>query len=432
MPPRVSIAEDGVSLRRGGKPYFYLADTVWSVFSNATLEEWEQYLDARQAQGFNAVQISILPILHDSSASTIGVDPFEAREDGSWDFARINSVFFERAARMARMASERGFVPCLVVLWGNYAPGTWMSRLSNDSHVMPMETVRPYAEHVARTFKPYAPVYFISGDTNFEGEAAAAHYLEALSGIKAVDPEALASLHMNGGTYEIPPLLACDPRLDFYVYQSSHDPASQAGAYELPGKFLEKTLKKPVLNAEPCYEGIGHSGKYGRFQAFDIRKAFWWSVLSGASAGFAYGAHGLWSWHRKGVAFNSEDYYLTPFVWSEALRLEGASDVSLGAWLVGRYDLVGIPAAQDLLADDCPAVRVAARPDGSGIYAYLPYSRQITLRADPSRYRWEAFDLARRLPVHVIATACPEGTRIELPETNADLLLAAESIEGGQ
>jgi len=428
MEKRIRISNDHAYLERDGKPFFYLADTVWSAFSNATLEEWEQYLDHRRQQRFNVVQISILPIIHDRSESVLGIEPFHAREDGSWDYARMNDAFFERAERMARMASERGFVPCLVVLWGNYAPGNWMSRLSGGSHVMPLADVRPYAERVARTFKPYAPVYFISGDTNFESDEAATHYVEALHGIKAVDPDALTSLHMNGGTHEIPSSLENDPALDFYIYQSSHDPQSQRGAYELPGKFLVKSIRRPVLNAEPCYEGIGHYGKYGRFQAFDMRKAFWWSVLSGASAGFTYGAHGLWSWHRKHTAFNSEDFYLTPFVWSEALRLEGAADVALGGWLVERYGLCGIPAAQEKLAIDCPDIRVAARADDSGIFAYMPYSRKLVLRADPSRYRWEAFDLTRRLPIAAVVRPCEEGTLIELSETNGDLLVAGEAI----
>ena len=37
---------------------------------------------------------------------------------------------------------------------------------------------------------------------------------------------------------------------------------------------------------------------YGRFQAEDTRKAAWSSILSGACAGVAYGAHGIWNWQK--------------------------------------------------------------------------------------------------------------------------------------
>ena len=46
---------------RNGKPFFYLADTVWSSLTNTSFEEWEEYLTYRKIQGFNALQIDILP-----------------------------------------------------------------------------------------------------------------------------------------------------------------------------------------------------------------------------------------------------------------------------------------------------------------------------------------------------------------------------------
>ena len=45
---------------RDGQPFFYLADTCWSAFTNITLEEWEEYLNYRRLQGFNALQINVL------------------------------------------------------------------------------------------------------------------------------------------------------------------------------------------------------------------------------------------------------------------------------------------------------------------------------------------------------------------------------------
>lgn len=424
---RIAIAENGTHFVREGKPYFWLADTVWSAFSSATPDEWELYLDRRREQRFNALQISILPILHDRSDTEVGPNPFRLNEDGSWDWDAIDEAFFARAARMAEMAVERGFLLCLVVLWGNYAPGNWMSRLSNGSHVMPFDAVGRYAEFVARTFGKFGPVYLISGDTNYETQEAEKHYLEALKAVKRVDPEALVSLHMNGGTHEIPESL--ESSIDFYAYQSSHELASQSLAYTLAERFKEKRTLRPILNAEPCYEGIGYFKQYGRFGAGDVRKAFWWSVLSGASAGFTYGAHGLWSWHRKGAAFSSEEAFLTPFVWSTALRLPGADDLAFSSWLFEQYGLVGVSSAQRLLVDAVPEVRVAAAGDLDMIVLYAPASRKLTLRVAADEYRWEMFDLERRLPLAPIVRRGPEGAAIELPETGADMLLSAVRLK---
>ena len=44
-----------------GKPFFYLADTIWSAFTNVTDEEWEYYLKRRKEQGFTVLQINTMP-----------------------------------------------------------------------------------------------------------------------------------------------------------------------------------------------------------------------------------------------------------------------------------------------------------------------------------------------------------------------------------
>src|SRR5690349_15529787 len=100
----------------GERPFFYLADTVWMSFTHATDDEWRAYLAYRRRQRFNALQISILPILHDMSESALGIAPFESDGQGGWDFYRPSAAYFERAAGMLRAARAAGFVPVLVVL----------------------------------------------------------------------------------------------------------------------------------------------------------------------------------------------------------------------------------------------------------------------------------------------------------------------------
>ena len=44
-----------------GKPFFWLADTCWSAFTNISDDDWQEYLDLRARQGFNVLQINALP-----------------------------------------------------------------------------------------------------------------------------------------------------------------------------------------------------------------------------------------------------------------------------------------------------------------------------------------------------------------------------------
>ena len=115
QPLRVSDSND--YLLREGNPFFYLADTVWAAFANLSLDTWRQYLAYRKAQGFTAVQISILPITHDTSTSPDNIDPFMPNAEGNWDFYRLNEAYFDKAVQMVQMAADAGILPILGVVW---------------------------------------------------------------------------------------------------------------------------------------------------------------------------------------------------------------------------------------------------------------------------------------------------------------------------
>jgi hypothetical protein len=51
------VSADGRNLLRAdGRPFFYLADTAWSIFHRLTREEADLYLRNRAAKGFTVVQ----------------------------------------------------------------------------------------------------------------------------------------------------------------------------------------------------------------------------------------------------------------------------------------------------------------------------------------------------------------------------------------
>ena len=56
---KLTVADDRRCLQRDGKPFFWLADTLWSAFTNMTDQELESYLILRRQQGFNVQQINI-------------------------------------------------------------------------------------------------------------------------------------------------------------------------------------------------------------------------------------------------------------------------------------------------------------------------------------------------------------------------------------
>ncbi|MCS7146514.1 MAG: DUF4038 domain-containing protein [Nitrososphaerota archaeon] len=415
---RVSVSVTRDYFLRDGEKFFYLADTCWSAFTNPSLDEWRQYLDYRRMQGFNVLQINVLP-QHDRSEPDSYIEPFETLPDGGWNFNRRSGEYFGRAEKFVEMAVERGFTPALVVLWCNYVRGTWGSKIT-PNRIMPLEYVEEYVAYVAERFGKYDPIFVISGDTDFETEESIKYYKVALDTVKKICPDSLTTMHLAGGLWNIPEEFVKSPNYDFYMYQSGHSVERQQLAYELAQRFRGMPVKRPVVNGEPCYEGHSHGGKYGRFGRFDVRRAIWQSLLSGAKAGTAYGAHGVWSWHKRGRVFWGERFSGPPFEWSTALSFPGAFDASFAKWVFERYDLFDIEPANERLLNQTSEIRVSE--GGDKIVVYAPYCWEIRLRLDEVPREWEGIELESRRIFKPAVKTFSDYTAIEMPDFNSDVL----------
>lgn len=424
---KLSISDTRDYFLMDGEKFFYLADTCWSAFTNPTYEEWEYYLDYRRMQGFNAIQINILP-QHDRSESDSYIDPFEVLCDGGWNFSKRNEGYFDRAEKMIEMAVERDFTPALVVLWCNYVKGTWGSKI-NPKRIMPLEHLEEYVTYVAERFGKYNPIFIISGDTNFETEDSIIYFKTALDIIKRVSPNSLTTMHLMGGLWEIPEIFVKSPNYDFYMYQSGHMRESQHLPYELAQKFYKMPVKRPIVNGEPCYEGMGSIKsyeKYGRFNDFDVRRAIWQSLLSGAKAGVTYGAHGIWSWQRGGRIYKLAAVYSIPYNWSTALHFPGAFDAAFAKWIFERYNLFDLEPANEKLLNETPEIRVSEGRDK--IVIYTPYNIEMKLKVDGSLYKWEGIELEGRRIFKPKAEVNRDHSVIRTAEFNGDLLIIGTKI----
>ncbi len=402
---RTSIAPDRRSFERSGRPWFYLADTAWSGVTNPADDEWERYLDHRAEQGFTAIQINLLP-QWDRSLSPLAVHPF-ARSSQGYDFTAPASEYFAAASNRLAAVADRGMVPAVVLLWCNYVPDTWASARRPED-VIPEEALDGYLRLAVRCARDHAPVYLVSGDTDFPSPRSIAYYRTGLRIVKDLDPDGLTTLHIKGALHEIPDELLTADELDFYSFQSGHGKDHWDTAGALARVFREKRPARPIINSEPCYEGIGVGQSGGRFTAKQVRLAAWQAVLGGANAGVAYGAHGIWSWHRPGLGFGSAGFWGAPFAWEDALRFEGADDYAF----LRRLALDLIPQGlEPMEADALPPSACAGRtPDGT-VLIYLPDACDLPLVDELGGLSWTRWDLESRTPltVRIVET---EGTRL--------------------
>lgn len=363
-----------------GEEQFILADTCWSAFTNATIEDWKYYINYRAKQGFNVIQVNLLR-QWDASASDLGLHPFDVNEDGTYNFSEVNDKYFDRVYEMVKFAKQKGITVALVLFWVNYLPDTWATKLKKTS-LFPKELVEEYIDFVVEKFGELEPIFFISGDTDFpSSEVINEYYNKALNRLKEISPKSLAALHIRGREPKIPDDLRLNNNLDFYMYQSGHNIEYQYMAYTLAEKFNSTIPKRPVINSEPCYELMGYSRRvYGRFSREDVRRVAWQTVFSGANAGITYGAHGIWSWHNEQLEFDSSvgEAFETPYDWRDALKFEGAWDYSFLRRFVEKEKIFHGEPDQSILLNDTDEIRVIKVKDR--IYVYIPSNIKIRLK----------------------------------------------------
>lgn len=388
------ISENQKNLLKDGKPFFYLADTCWSAFTNITDEEWDFYLYKRKAQGFNTIQINILP-QWDASVTDLDYRPFV--ED---DPHRPNDAYFAHARKLCETAKREGFELALVVLWCNYVPGTWASKLFPGG-ILPFDCLENYVKKVHETFTDLEPLYIVSGDTDFPKEETTRYYLQVGRLLKELAPCCLFTTHIKGRYSDIPGELYA--LLDLCFYQSGHNAKDLSMPYSLSETMQEKYPGKPLINSEPCYEEMGYSGNmYGRWTRRDVRRAAWVSVLSGACAGVTYGAAGIYSWHKVKKGFHTllGEGFDMPKSWEEAMAFPGAWDYGYLKMLIGELGAYDLTPEQTLLINDTGDIRVAKSGENL-LLIYVPFNTKVRLNADFGGWKIRVLDLAERFTADV-------------------------------
>ena len=357
--------------------------------------------------------------------SDSSIYPFETEDGITFNFSIWKEEYFNHAATMCQMAVDYGFQVALVVLWLNYVPGTWGSKMFGQN-VMPKDMVKPYVQKVSEVFDRFHPIYVISGDTDFDTEEAVEYYRIALKELIKLSPHTLKSMHIKRGYDYIPEEFV--DKLDFYMFQSGHNADLQDMSYKLAQGMYQKYPPKPIINAEPCYEQMGFSRQaYGRFDRYDLRKAAWSSLLSGASAGITYGAHGIWNCHKINAPKNPilGEGFDEALPWEEALRLMGAWDYGFIRYLFEENDITSIEPVSELINNATDEIRMGKSDNGIYII-YVPSNTNLVLRLDLSEYRIKTIDLDKKNIAYPKVAVKDNQTIIEMHRFERDVLVIAK------
>ncbi len=142
-----------------GKPFFWLGDTGWLLFTKLTREEAEKYFEDRRQKGFNVIQIMVLHnvskavnVYGDSALVNQNIDQPLTTSGNSSDNPEQYD-YWDHVDYLINLAGEKGLYMALVPVWGsNIRSG----RISS-------EKAGKYAAWLAARYKDKSNVIWLNG-----------------------------------------------------------------------------------------------------------------------------------------------------------------------------------------------------------------------------------------------------------------------------
>lgn len=390
-PPRVADTRAHLE-HSDGKPFFWLADTVWNGPMLSTTEDWDHYLRVRREQGFTVAQFVSTSWRTAPDGGPEG--PTYTRDGADGPIRSLNPRFFQHMDARFAATAEAGLVSAPVLLWaisgGENAEANPGFSLSKDDCVL-------LARYQIARWHAFPVIWILNGDGRYTGENAerwrrigrrvfAERLAESDTTEWAPDPIPVAA--HPGGKQWVGTEFAGEPWLDIVGYQSGHGDDDATWRWLVqgpPATQWSEVSSKAVINLEPPYEC--HLAYHSRqpHSPLNVRRACYWSLLVSPTAGVTYGGHGVWGWDDGSGPPVAHPKTGTPLPWRQALEMPGAQQMrhlrdlfESIPWHTLRPDqsfLQAQPGDHDVLR----YVTAARSPDGRLAVLYLPAGGPITL-----------------------------------------------------
>lgn len=312
-----------------GKPFFWVGDTGWLLFTRLTREETEQYLTDRQQKGFNVIQVMVLPGV--GAANIYGDSALIARNVGRPLTTTGNQFpdttqydYWDHIDFVIAKAAEKGLYMALVPVWGSPV----------KSGLVTEKDATSYASFLAKRYKDQPNIIWMNGG-DIKGSDSMNVWVAIGNTLHKQDPGHLVTYHPRGRT-QSSDWFHNASWLDFNMFQSGHRRYDQDTS-AADKKYGEDNWKyvtadynrkpvKPVIDGEPSYEGIPQ-GLHDTLEPFwkdcDVRRYAYWSVFAGA-CGYTYGHNAVMQMHKHG---DGRGVYGVREFWETAINSPGAGQM---------------------------------------------------------------------------------------------------------
>jgi hypothetical protein len=312
------------------KPFFWLGDTGWLLFSRLKREEAETYLENRKQKGFNVIQVMVLHTLAaanaygDSALIDRNVASPLVTEGGSFSDS-LAYDYWDHVDFVIDKAAEKGIYMALVPVWGNNVKKGGVSQ----------QQAKTLAEFLANRYKNRPNIIWLNGG-DIKGSDSLDVWKTIGRTINQVDSTHLITFHPRGRASSSD-WFHNEDWLDFNMIQSGHKTYAQDTAAKETLHYGEDNWRyintdlalkplKPTIDGEPSYEGIPHGlhdVNLPRWTADDVRRYGYWSVLAGAF-GYTYGHNSVMQMYKPG----DKDTSFGPIeTWDKAIDAPGAGQM---------------------------------------------------------------------------------------------------------
>ncbi|GAB3996828.1 glycoside hydrolase family 140 protein [Spirosoma daeguense] len=376
-PNQLKVSDNNRFVAQGdNKPFFWLGDTGWLLFTRLNREEAETYLENRKQKGFNVVQVMVLHTLGATNvygdSALVGKNIATPKlTEGSSFTDSTQYDFWDHVDFVVDKAAEKGIYMALVPLWGNNVKSKRVNQ----------ERAKAYADFIANRYKNRPNIIWLDGG-DIKGNDSLEVWKTIGNTINQLDSTHLITFHPRGRSSSTE-WFHNEPWLDFNMVQSGHKSYAQDTSAKDKQHYGEDNWRhiqydlalkptKPTIDGEPSYEQIPHglhNPEDPRWTADDVRRYGYWSVLSGAF-GYTYGHNSIMQFYRKGdkkSSFGAIDD------WTKALDSPGANQmVHLKNLMLAHSFFDRVP-DQSLIANQGERYDylVASRgPDHALIYTY--------------------------------------------------------------
>lgn len=314
-----------------GRPYFYLGDTAWMIFQALDRDEVDFYLQDRAGKGFTVVQAVILAEFDGlRKPNRYGDLPLR---DG--DPNRPVEAYFRYVDEVIQKAASLGLVVGLLPTWGDkVGPVRW----GIGPEVFTPENAAWYGEYLGSRYRDAPVIWILGGDRNPDNEYRRQVWRALARGLKRGDQGSHLMTYHPVGVSSTSMFFPDEDWMDFNMLQSGHFVWDRDNYNFLLHDYAYYP-PKPCMDAEPNYEdmpvavgAVGDSSA-GYFSDYDVRKAAYWALFSGAF-GHTYGANGVWQFHTPAAPEPPNPVWKPRKTWQEALQLPGAAQLQHARWLL--------------------------------------------------------------------------------------------------